>query len=714
MLAAERVARQTELQLLMVVPRDPPMLAGIPAMLRTVYDLASSRAVNRIFLGGESSVFVREWRARLPAIPWQTLVYENGRGPIGKQLDTMAPLVLLATHGVPDVRSLLGFLDDCQAATQPRTWVLDGAVLAVYYPAARDLPAWLPDDSDKMFQQAAELPHALAIFAPRDAWQGLSDPDAIRSAERRVFRSLRKDSDGYLARLDRALSIAISYRLARTPVTPNHLTALSLTLGLLGAALLASADYWIALFGAVLLWSGCVLDGCDGEVARLKLLASTAGARFDQTADNLVHLATFVAVVVHVHRIHPEFDMLTPGLLLGAGVVLSMALVWWLILRRPDEGRRRLDRILERIASRDYVYLIVILAALQRLEWFVWAAALGANLFWVIVWSASGRARMTTIERVAFTVAAVTLAALVWVLDPAAVGNMVLGVGWGMALILSQEIVAHVVNALGWRLAFTAEQARSVPLAELVKLRIAGDAVNYLTPSATVAGEFTRTAMLNDSHRFEVRAASVMVAKCAQTLAQFLFAGAGVGLAFWTGALDMPTSRTAYLVGAGLAVTLAVGWFGFRWFGHRARRRPARPAVETGFGAIVSTFRSFIVRYPGRCAGSTLLFALAYAWGAFEAYWICHFIGLPVGVGAAFMIEALSTAFDSLVFMVPAKIGTQEGGKVVVFAALGLSAASGLAFGVVRHIRELSWAALGLWLRWTHRPASASRPSAAV
>ena len=220
--------------------------------------------------------------------------------------------------------------------------------------------------------------------------------------------------------------------------------------------------------------------------------------------------------------------------------------------------------------------------------------------------------------------------------------------------------------------------------------------------------------MLNDSHRFEVRAASVLIAKCAQTFAQFLFAGAGVMLAFWTGALDMPTGRTAYLVGAGLVGALGGGWLGFRWFGRRSSRSPARPVAEMGFAAIVSAFGSFVVRYPGRCALSTLAFALAYAWGAFEAYWICHFIGLPVGVGAAFMIEALSTAVDSILFMVPAKIGTQEGGKAMVFAALGFSAASGLAFGVVRHIRELTWAALGLWLRWTHQPASAGRSGAAV
>jgi len=387
------VARRTDLQLLMFVRRDAPMLAGIPAILRTAYDLVLSRAVHRVFLGGESSAFVRRWRSRVPGMPWQTLVYDNRLGSVREQLDAMAPLVLVATHGIPDVSNFLDFIDDCQAATQPRTWILDGAVLAAYYPAAGDLPAQLTGESDEMFQQAAELPHARPMFAPLEAWQELSDSDGIRRAERRIARSLRKDSDGYLVRVDRSLSIALSRRLVRTPVTPNHLTTLSLVVGLLGAALLTSADYWIALLAAILLWSSCILDGCDGEVARLKLLASTAGARFDQMTDNLVHLATFLAIVVHVHRVHPEFDMRRPGLFLVLGVALSMSLVWWLILRRPDQGRPRLECILERVASRDYVYLIVILAALQRLEWFVWAAALGANFFWLIVWWASRRVR---------------------------------------------------------------------------------------------------------------------------------------------------------------------------------------------------------------------------------------------------------------------------------------------------------------------------------
>jgi len=106
----------------------------------------------------------------------------------------------------------------------------------------------------------------------------------------------------------------------------------------------------------------------------------------------------------------------------------------------------------------------------------------------------------------------------------------------------------------------------------------------------------------------------------------------------------------------------------------------------------------FVRSHPERVALSTLLFALAYAWGALEAYWICRFLLHPVSPVVAFAIEVLSITIDGLLFVVPAKIGTQEGGKVVAFAALGLPTSLGFAFGVVRHVRELVWAAVGILL----------------
>src|SRR5581483_4717547 len=224
----------------------------------------------------------------------------------------------------------------------------------------------------------------------------------------------------------------ISRRLIRFPITPNQITTFSLLVGLVGAALLAARGYGASLAGAALLWACCVLDGCDGEVARLKLLTSEAGALYDVVSDNIVHLAIFVAIPVHVRAADPGATFLLPGASLVAGVLLSMFWVWWLILRRPPAEREGASRVYERVASRDFIYLVLALALVGRLRWFLWSAAIGSHLFWVGL---------------------VTLGLLLWRIDPAAVGRLLLQVRWGFLVILPQELVAHTFNAIGWRLA---------------------------------------------------------------------------------------------------------------------------------------------------------------------------------------------------------------------------------------------------------------------
>ena len=93
---------------------------------------------------------------------------------------------------------------------------------------------------------------------------------------------------------------------------------------------------------------------------------------------------------------------------------------------------------------------------------------------------------MTARHKLLVSLGALGLVVLVWRIDLNAVQLALFHVGWGMALVLSQEIVAHVLNASGWRFAFTREVAARFSFGELVRLRVAGDAINYLTPTATI------------------------------------------------------------------------------------------------------------------------------------------------------------------------------------------------------------------------------------
>ena len=322
---------------------------------------------------------------------------------------------------------------------------------------------------------------------------------------------------------------------------------------------------------------------------------------------------------------------------------------------------------------------------------------------------------MTTRHKLLVLLGALGLVVLLWRIDLNAVQLALFHVGWGMALVLSQEIVAHVLNASGWRFAFTREVAARFSFGELVRLRVAGDAINYLTPTATIGGEVVRTAMLSDACDADARAVSVIIAKTTQTLAQAFFIAAGLTLVATEWIATGPIlSFLPWAVGVGLLTSILVA--------HRLKARSGGTAApwRRAFGARLG---EFLRNHPGRVALSTLMFALAYAWGAFEAYWICRFLLMPVPVITAFTIEVLSITVDGILFIVPAKIGTQEGGKVAVFAALGLSPSLGFAFGVVRHVRELFWAALGAFLycaaigrgglsSWHQALGSTSKPTA--
>ena len=298
---------------------------------------------------------------------------------------------------------------------------------------------------------------------------------------------------------------------------------------------------------------------------------------------------------------------------------------------------------------------------------------------------------MTTAQKVLLGLGTLSLGILVWQIDMNVVRAALLQVGWGLALVLGQEVIAHLLNALGWRFAFAREDAGAFTLGELIRLRVAGDAVNYLTPTATLGGEVARAAMLSDSRTIDVRATSVIVAKSTQTLAQAFFVTAGLALVAtqWI-SLAPTTSALPWALGVGLSIAILVGFGAWpRWAGL------VSVVWRRGFGARAV---EFVRGHPGRVTLSTLMFALGYAWGVFEAYWICHFLLIPVPIVTALAIEVLSITVDGILFMVPAKVGTQEGGKVAVFGALGLPATLGFAFGVVRHVRELVWAGLGVLL----------------
>ena len=296
-------------------------------------------------------------------------------------------------------------------------------------------------------------------------------------------------------------------------------------------------------------------------------------------------------------------------------------------------------------------------------------------------------------------------------------------IGWGLAVILLVESVSVLLNTGGWALAFPSGE-RTAGAGRLFAARLAGDAINYLTPSATVGGELLRVRLLGHEMPASLRWASVVVAKVGQSVAQGVFIVLGLAqvvpqlTALSPRLAGLPGLTTVVAIAAALGAATAFVWTVGRGFWATLRGALARvrlggllPASWAGPGRDLDAALARLGSW--RAAASLGCFVLGWAVGAAEIYLILRWVGSAVDWRTAVALETGSVLIDGILFFVPAKVGTQEGGKVLLFAALGLDPARGLTVGIVRRIRELAYAGLGLvalgWLGAHPGSAEAAR-----
>jgi phosphatidylglycerophosphate synthase len=274
----------------------------------------------------------------------------------------------------------------------------------VMLPAASVLDAVGALDQGGAVRDLGEVEARLASrFGPPARILAAIDPMIVETpadvgvAERRLLKSLVKDTDGFMARhVERPISLMISRRLAGTGITPNQMSLISVAVGICGGPFFLSSRPLMQTIGALLFLAHSILDGCDGELARLKFQQSRWGGVLDFWGDNVVHSVIFVCMGVGWS--------LAAGspwpLALGAGAVLgtlsSAGFVYWRLMRSKDGAETLftsvsdapegfLARLLDSASRRDFIYLVILLALFGRSNWFLLMAGIGAPIYFFLV-----------------------------------------------------------------------------------------------------------------------------------------------------------------------------------------------------------------------------------------------------------------------------------------------------------------------------------------
>lgn len=302
---------------------------------------------------------------------------------------------------------------------------------------------------------------------------------------------------------------------------------------------------------------------------------------------------------------------------------------------------------------------------------------------------------------------ALGLAFLAWLvahIGPAQLWSEFTALGWGLIPLLLGEGVAEMVHTIGWRHCLSGS-LRALPWPFLFRVRMAGYAINYLTPTAAIGGEVTKAALLSAKGRGPEAVSGVLIGKVCFALAHLIFVLLGTVLIFWSTrlppALWLAMLITSVLVGGGILAFLliqkygklgtVIRWLAARKIGGHFLQRAAQRITE-----VDEAMQRFYRERP-----RDLLLALAwhlagYSVGIAQTWLFLHLLGHDASLAIAGSAWFLGMWFDLLTFAVPLNLGTLEGTRVVAFKALGYGSVMGMTYGIALRLAQLLWAGFGL------------------
>lgn len=164
---------------------------------------------------------------------------------------------------------------------------------------------------------------------PRSFWTVVADDKAAKAATWGLLRELRWRPGGVVAKhINRPISLQISRHLLDTPISPNAVTLFAGLVGAVGIVFIVLGGWLNAVIGTGLLQLNSIIDGIDGELARMRQQTSEFGAYLDSVVDEILNSALMIAVGYHLWNATGWLPYLILGIFAGTMVISYAGLHW--------------------------------------------------------------------------------------------------------------------------------------------------------------------------------------------------------------------------------------------------------------------------------------------------------------------------------------------------------------------------------------------------
>ncbi len=229
---------------------------------------------------------------------------------------------------------------------------------------------------------------------------------------------------------------------------------------------------------------------------------------------------------------------------------------------------------------------------------------------------------------------------------------------------------------------FVPEVSSKLSTFRLFLIRLAGEALNNVTPFMDVGGEPLKVHMLvkHLTLRPQQAVSAIVIARTSTLVSEAFFMLTGFFLSYAAMSLPFP-SRVR--LSCTLLIVSAV-FLGFLW------------AQQHGsFQKYNTDIQEFYKKHGVRFWTAVFLNWMGWIAGGVETYLFCRIVGLPVSIWEGIMLEALTQLVRVGTFFIPMNLGTQEGGMAFFVQQMGYAPVLGVAISLLKRFRQLVWTAVG-------------------
>lgn len=171
----------------------------------------------------------------------------------------------------------------------------------------------------------AEKKKARTFDIKDNYWIDVDDEASLKKAKTLLLTNVKKQTDGPISRyLNRPISTRISKYLLKTNISPNLISFVSFSLSIIAVLFFFLGNYLNLVIGGILAQISSIIDGCDGEIARLKFKETDFGGWFDAVLDRYADALILFGLTYYLYALNSaNFLVVITGFLAMIGSFMN-------------------------------------------------------------------------------------------------------------------------------------------------------------------------------------------------------------------------------------------------------------------------------------------------------------------------------------------------------------------------------------------------------